>query len=138
MTPPVLEFRVALTVQEYERLTAFYQDGLGLEPAQLWTTERTRAVLFELGRGTLEIFDEPHAESVDLIETGQRNSGAIRFAFQVPDVEAAVARVIANGGTLVHAPVTTPWGDYNARVQSPDGLQITLFQSPERETEQRS
>ena len=43
----------------------------------------------------------------------------------------ALARVLAHGATLVHAPITTPWGDYNARVMSPDGLQITLFQPPE-------
>jgi hypothetical protein len=30
--------------------------------------------------------------------------------------------------TLVHPSVMTPWGDLNARVQDPDGLQVTLFQ----------
>lgn len=25
--------------------------------------------------------------------------------------------------------VTTPWGDRNARVQAPDGMQLTLFTS---------
>jgi hypothetical protein len=29
----------------------------------------------------------------------------------------------------VHPPIETPWGDLNARVQDPDGLQITLFQT---------
>ena len=24
-------------------------------------------------------------------------------------------------------PVTTPWGDRNARVRTPDGMQLTLF-----------
>jgi hypothetical protein len=27
----------------------------------------------------------------------------------------------------VAPPVTTPWGDRNARVQAPDGMQLTLF-----------
>jgi lactoylglutathione lyase len=46
-------------------------------------------------------------------------------------VDAAVARLLEHGATLVHDPVVTPWGDRNARVQSPDGLQVTLFQAPE-------
>lgn len=32
---PVLELRVALTTENYERLMRFYRDGLGLEPAEL-------------------------------------------------------------------------------------------------------
>jgi hypothetical protein len=37
-------------------------------------------------------------------------------------------RVKAKGATLLHEPVITPWRHYNARLQAPDGLQITLFQ----------
>jgi uncharacterized glyoxalase superfamily protein PhnB len=40
-------------------------------------------------------------------------------------------RLLAHGATLVHEPVQTPWGDYNVRLQDPDGMQITLFQTPE-------
>jgi hypothetical protein len=32
---------------------------------------------------------------------------------------------------LVHPPVVTPWGDYNVRLEDPDGMQITLFQAPD-------
>jgi predicted enzyme related to lactoylglutathione lyase len=127
MPSPVLELRVAITVEDYERVVAFYREALGVDPAQIWKSEG-KAILFELGRGTLEIFDERHAETVDELEVGQRVSGAVRFALQVPDVHAAVKRAMEWGATLVHEPVLTPWGDYNARLQSPDGLQITLFQ----------
>jgi uncharacterized glyoxalase superfamily protein PhnB len=126
---PILEFRVALTVQDYKTLFALYTEGFGLEPAELWTTETTHAALFEMGRGTLELFDEPHAASVDEIEVGKRVSGSVRFALRVKDVDAAVEKLVAKGATLVHAPVMTPWGDYNGRLQTPDGLQITLFQA---------
>lgn len=124
----VLEMRVALTTQEYERLVNFYSVGLGVEPAQLWTGEQDRAIILELGKATLEIFDEAHAEAVDQLEVGARVSGPIRFALQVPDVEAALERLVAQGATVVHPPIVTPWGHRNARVQDPDGLQVTLFQ----------
>jgi catechol 2,3-dioxygenase-like lactoylglutathione lyase family enzyme len=129
--PSVLEFRVALTTTEYERVVDFYCQGLGIEPAQLWTNQGGRALILELGRGTLEIFDENHAAAVDQIEVGQRVSGPIRFALQVPDVDAAVARLVDHGAVLVHEPIVTPWGHRNARLQSPDGLQVTLFEGDE-------
>ena len=74
------------------------------------------------------MFDEKQANTVDQIEAGQRVSGQVRLAFQVPDLEAAMERLLAHGAILVHQPVVTPWGDINVRFQDPDGLQITLFQ----------
>lgn len=128
---PVLELRVALTTKEYERLVVFYCVGLGLEPNELWTGDQDRAMILDMGKATLELFDEPHAAAVDEIEAGARVSGLIRFALQVPDLQAALERVLAHGATLVHPPVITPWGHHNVRVQDPDGMQITLFQIPE-------
>lgn len=123
----VFELRVAVTVEDFERAIAFYRDGLGLNPGDLWT-DHGRAQIFSAGRATLEVFDTTQANSVDQLEVGRRVSGQIRFAFEVPDVHAALARALQYGATLVHEPVLTPWGDLNARIQSPEGLQVTLFQ----------
>ena len=125
---PVLELRVAVTTSDYQRLVKFYCDGLGIEPAAIWNNGDGQALVLDMGKATLEIFDEPQAELIDQLEAGKRISGQIRFALQVPDLQAAVDRLIANGATLVHPPVMTPWGDYNVRLQDPDGMQITLFQ----------
>ena len=125
---PILELRVALTTGDYERLVNFYTTGLGLEPAQLWNNGQGQALILDMGRATLEIFDETQAQTVDQIEANQRISGQIRFALQVPDLEAAMQRLLAHGAILVHPPVITPWGDRNVRLQDPDGMQITLFQ----------
>lgn len=125
----VLELRVALTSAEFERLADFYRVGLGLEPAQEWPQDQGRSLVLDLGRATLEVFDEEQAETVDRIEVGQRVSGRVRFALQVPDLESAVARLQAHGAKLVHEPVTTPWGDRTARFEDPDGMQVTLYQA---------
>jgi methylmalonyl-CoA/ethylmalonyl-CoA epimerase len=126
---PVIELRVAVTTDDYERLVKFYCAGLGLEPAAVWNNGEGRALMLEMGKATLELFDEAQAEFIDQLEAGKRISGQIRFALQVPDLEAAMERLLAHGATLVHEPVMTPWGDYNVRLQDPDGIQITLFQS---------
>jgi methylmalonyl-CoA/ethylmalonyl-CoA epimerase len=126
---PVAEIRVALTTEDFDKVLAFYRDGLGLDPADLWTNaEGGRGQMLRAGRGTLEIFDPSYAAGVDQIEVGRRVSGQIRFCFEVPDVKEAVRRAVEYGATLVHEPMLTPWNDLNARVQSPDGLQVTLFQ----------
>ena len=130
---PVLELRVALTTSDYERLVRFYREGLGLDPAALWANDGGRAAMFLMGRASLEVFDERQAEVIDEIEAGRRASGQVRFALQVPDLDAALERLLAYGATLVHAPVVTPWGDRNVRLQDPDGLQITLFEAPGEE-----
>ena len=132
MTAPILELRVALTTTDYQRLMAFYELALGVSPAQVWTNDNNgHGAMFEMGRGTLEIFDDAYAAGVDQIEVGQRVSGQIRFALQVSDLDAALERIKAHGGVIVHEAVVTPWGDRNARVQSPDGMQITLYQAVE-------
>ena len=128
MTAPIIELRVALTAQDYDKLVRFYEDALGLEAADIWTQGDNKGVLYDMGRATLEILDENSSATVDQIEAGKRMSGQIRFALEVPDVDAALQRALANGATLVHEPIVTPWRHRNVRLQSPDGLQITLFQ----------
>jgi predicted enzyme related to lactoylglutathione lyase len=131
MANPVIELRVAITTQDYERLVKFYCEGLGIEPAALWNNDGGRALILDMGHATLELFDEKQAQVIDQLEAEKRLSGPIRFALQVPDLHTAMERLLAHGATLVHPPVMTPWGDYNVRLQDPDGMQITLFQSKE-------
>lgn len=129
---PVMDLRVALTASDYERLVRFYCDGLGLEPAELWSGEQGHGVVLDMGNATLEILDERQSQTVDQIEAGRRISRQIRLALQVPDLESAMERLLAHGAILVHPPVDTPWGHRNVRLQDPDGLQLTLFQVLDR------
>jgi catechol 2,3-dioxygenase-like lactoylglutathione lyase family enzyme len=131
--PPILELRIALTVADYERSVKFYCEGLGLEPAAIWNNGEGHALILNMGSGTLEVFDEAQAETIDGIEAGKRVSGQVRFALQVPDLQSAMDRLLAHGAALVHPPVVTPWGDRNVRLQDPDGMQITLFETGGRE-----
>lgn len=125
---PVLELRIALTVKDYEKSVKFYCEGLGIEPAAIWNNADGKALMLEMGNATLEVFDENQAKYIDDLEAGKRVSGQIRFALQVPDLQLALNKLINHGATLVHEPVLTPWGDYNVRLQDPDGMQITLYQ----------
>jgi len=127
----VTDLRVALTVSDFDGSLAFYRDALGLPQIADWSSDGGRVVVFEAGRATLELFDESQAETVDMIEAGRRVSGAVRLAFEVADSESMAQRLVAAGAVEVAPPVTTPWGDRNARVRAPDGLQLTLFTAGE-------
>lgn len=124
------ELRIALTVDDYDRAVAFYRDALGLTEVESWDRPNGRGTILDAGRATLELFDPLQAETLDDIEVGRRTSGTIRFAMHVDDAEAAAEELAGAGATREHPLVVTPWGDRNARVRAPDGMQLTLFTPP--------
>ncbi len=124
------QFRVAFTVSDIEKALSFFRDVLGLAVQQEWSADEGRGVVLSIKQATLEILDPAHAAYVDRIETGRPVSGQVRFAFEVPNLQEAVAKARKAGAQLVSGPVETPWKDVNARLIGPDGMQVTLFQSP--------
>jgi methylmalonyl-CoA/ethylmalonyl-CoA epimerase len=123
----VTELRLAFTVQDFDQALAFYRDALGMEQLADWSSEAGRVVALDAGRAVLELLDEPQAGVVDEIEAGRRVSGTVRFALRVADSEATARRLAEAGAVPVAPPVLTPWGDRNARLEAPDGMQLTLF-----------
>lgn len=121
------EVRLVLTVADLDAALALYRDALGLDELESWENDGGRAVLLGAGRATIELFDEAQAEAIDRIEVGRRVSGPVRIAIEVGDSAAAADRAVSAGAELVAEPVTTPWGDVNARVETPGGMQLTLF-----------
>jgi lactoylglutathione lyase len=123
----VMELRLALTVEDFDQALAFYRDALGLDQLADWSSESGRVVALDAGRAVLELLDEAQAGAVDAVEAGHRVSGTVRFALRVADSEAMARRLAGAGAVPVAPAVTTPWGDRNARVEAPDGMQLTLF-----------
>ncbi len=123
----VQELRITLTVDDFDAAVRLYRDALGLPEVADWSSDQGRVLLLHAGRATLELFDEAQATMVDDLEVGERVSGTVRLALQVPDADAAASTLVAAGATAVAPAVDTPWGDRNARVAAPDGMQLTLF-----------
>jgi lactoylglutathione lyase len=122
-----MELRIVLTVPDFDGAVAFYRDTLGLEQLADWSGDSGRVILLEAGRATLELFDEQQADSVDRIEAGRRVSGPVRLAVEVDDLEGTAAQLLAAGAEAMAEPVVPPWGGRNARLRTPDGMQLTLF-----------
>ena len=122
-----MRLRIALTVADFDEAVAFYRDALALEQLADWSGDDGRVILLDAGRAELELFDERQAESVDRIEVGRRVSGTVRLALEVDDLDGIVQRLVAAGATAEAEPVSPPWGGRNARLRTPDGMQLTLF-----------
>ncbi len=123
----VTELRVAITVADFEGAVAFYRDSLGLEQVADWSSDEGQVILLSAGRATLELLDDAQAALVDQVEAGRRVAGTVRLALEVDDSDEMADRLVEAGALRVAEPTTTPWGDRNARVESPDGMQLTLF-----------
>ncbi len=129
------ELRVALTVDDFDRIVTLYRDGFGLETVKEWRSPEGRGIVLAANRGAVEILDRADAEYTDEVEVGRRVAGPVRLAFEVANVRAASASLQAQGAEALREPVKTTWGDLNQRLRAPDGMQISLFQLSEPPTE---
>jgi lactoylglutathione lyase len=128
MKTPPRELRLVITVPDHATALDFYRDTLGLRELAAFTDDNGgQATLLDAGRATVEIGDELHADAIDALEVGHRVAGHIRVAFSVEDAGEATDRLVVGGAQLIAAPTTTPWGSLNSRLESPDGVQLTLF-----------
>jgi catechol 2,3-dioxygenase-like lactoylglutathione lyase family enzyme len=121
------EFRVALTVADFDKCVSFYRDVIGLSVIQEWPSSEGKGILLSIEKATLEILDQRHAEWVDQMEVGRRVSGPVRFALNMPNMRSALSSAEAAGARIIGGPGQTPWKDVNARLIGPDGTQITFF-----------
>ncbi len=129
---PVIQLRLVVEAEDFERALAFYRDALGLpEQAAFEGDGDARVVILEAGRATLELANPAQKALIDRVEVGRPVSPRIRVAFEVADAEAATAALVDAGATLIAPPVETPWRSLNSRLDAPAGLQITLFQELE-------
>jgi predicted enzyme related to lactoylglutathione lyase len=127
---PVLQMRLVVEADDYDRAIAFYRDALGL-PEELAVSgpDGANVTILAAGRATLEIANPAQKDFIDRVETGRAGvAPKLRVAFEVADVAASTETLVASGATLIAAPVETPWRSLNARLAGPGGLQLTLFQ----------
>jgi methylmalonyl-CoA/ethylmalonyl-CoA epimerase len=123
----VHELRVVITVDDYDKVVSFYRDSLGLTVDGEWDREDGRGILLDAGRATLEIFDRAEKESVDMLEAGRVVPGDVRLGMRIDDVDSTFHRLVVDGAPLMAHPLNAPWGHRIARLQTPHGMQLTLF-----------
>src|SRR5688572_8262550 len=128
----VRELRLVVTAPDYDEALRFYRDVLGMGELGAFSSPGGRVTILDAGRATLELADPAHAAYVDEVEVGRRVAGHIRVALQVDDATAVTAVLAENGAQVIAEPVRTPWNSLNARLDSPAGLQLTIFEELDR------
>ena len=130
--PSVNQLRLVVEVDDLDRAIAFYRDQLGLsEEFFVDSGNDARVIALRAGRATLELVTPAQRRLIDELEVGHDASPPIRIAFEVTDVEAATARVVAAGAEAIAPPTETPWHSRNARFNGPGPIHLTLFQELE-------
>jgi predicted enzyme related to lactoylglutathione lyase len=129
---PVIQMRLVVEAEDFDRAVAFYRDVLGLpEQAAFEAEGDARVAILEAGRATLELANPAQKRMIDEVEVGRQVAPRIRVAFEVADGAAATDRLVAAGAELIAPPTETPWRSLNSRLTAPAGLQITLFEELE-------
>lgn len=126
----VHELRLVVTVDDHDAAVAMLRDALGLPQSADFSGPQGRVVLLEVGRATLEVVDRDQAAYIDAVEVGRRVAPTLRVALGVTDAAAATTRLAAAGATVVAPPTRTPWDSLNARLDTPDGVHLTVFEDP--------
>ena len=123
----IKELRIILTVDNLDELVKFYRDVAGMETSKEWHEQTGHGIILDAGRASLELIDKNHAALIDQLEVGKRIAGPIRLALRVSDdINSATANFVEGGAKQLAQPTRAPWSDV-ARIEAPDGMQITLF-----------
>jgi lactoylglutathione lyase len=129
-----------ICVSNLERSVAFYCDALGFEKGESHSIGREFAPLMDLedvtlasqfirkGTTTIELlgFDDP-APYGDRVRRPLNQLGITHFSFRVGDVEAAAAKVVEYGGSVVETSRTTLGSLEFVYCTDPDGVRIELM-----------
>ena len=127
------QLRLVIEVEDVDAAVAFYREALGLAQREAYEGEGgARVAILEVPSATLEVANRAQVELIDRVEVGRDVAHpfprTIRVAFEVTDAEAAAIDLEAAGATPVAPPTRTPWNSLNARAESPDGMQLTVFE----------
>jgi len=109
-----------LMTTDVDAAMKFYQDVFGWQPSEA----------MEMGEmGKYQMFNRPHGMIGGIMKKPAEMAGAPPFwgiYFLVPDVDAAVDRITANGGQILNGPMEVPGGDRILNAMDPQGAAFSL------------
>ena len=124
------EFRCAYFAREYDRVVAFYRDGLAMPVADTWDKgESDKGTIFQAASGLIEIMAMPPQPAGGSAWDFRPPQGMM-LVVEVGDVDGLFARCGENAVEIVEPVTDQPWGHRSFIVSDPEGLRLYLF-SPE-------
>ncbi|MHB1318865.1 MAG: VOC family protein [Anaerolineae bacterium] len=113
---------VCLITAHVPRLTAFYRSVLEIEPEG-----GDVHAAFATPGGELAIYSIDGTEAMAPGATEGMGTGGLTLGFQVEDVDAEYARLLALGVPIVKPPATYPWGARSVWFRDPDGNLVDYY-----------
>lgn len=121
----VLRSRILVRPRDLGTSLTFYEGALGLHRSREFGTAPHRGIVLFLGGGTeLELSEGGGPDPQATAPAG------VKLWLQVPDIDLAVAQLVAAGVTPTELPERKGWGLVEALVHDPDGLPIVLVEVP--------
>lgn len=122
---------IAPIVRDTEASRSFYSEALGLsfegqEGDYLFTHELEGAKHF----GLWPLSEAANACFGTTEWPSEIPAPQASIEFEVAEVGAAAAELVAKGYRLIHGERTEPWGQVTARLLSPEGLLVAVCHSP--------
>jgi predicted enzyme related to lactoylglutathione lyase len=98
----------------------FYSEVFGWQPSET----------MDMGAmGKYHMFNRPHGMIGGMMNKGPEMANVPphwAIYFRVPDINAAVARIKANGGQILNGPMEVPGGDWVVNAMDPQGVAFAL------------
>ncbi|GAB2518169.1 VOC family protein [Nocardiopsis aegyptia] len=120
---------IRLLVNDYEACFHFYADILKFPV--LWGDEASRYAEFDVESGTRLAINQrevmAEALETDTADPELPHQDRLAVVFQVDDVDATAAKLVADGARQVRAPYDwTAWGVRAAHFRDPDGYLLEI------------
>ena len=127
------QLRLVVETSDLDAALAFYRDALGLPELESYQgDDGARVAILGIPTATLELANSAQVAMIDEVEVGSAVAHpyplTVRVAFEVVDAAATTTALTAAGAVPVAPPTRTPWDSLNARMEGPDGLQLTVFE----------
>lgn len=140
---PFVVSHIGLCVSDIDRALRFYCEGLGFSKDEVHQIDNTFADALEVERDVdlVSQFIRKEGMAIELLyyrspatigaPSAKRNQlGLTHLSFAVPDLQAAVAALVAAGGTAIDSTLTKDTGVELMFVHDPDGTRVELMQFP--------
>lgn len=96
-------YHLGYAVEDLDAATRFYRDAFGAEPGEPEVVEEQGivATMFEVGESMIELVQPTHPDSPVARFLAKRGEGFHHVAFEVDDLEAALADLKSRGVELI-------------------------------------
>lgn len=94
---------IGIAVKSLEEAATFYRDNLGMtfKGTEEVEEQKVRVAFFQIGETKIELL-EPTAEDSPIAGFLEKNgSGIHHIAYEVDDIEAAIAKLVADGARMI-------------------------------------